>query len=185
MRCDLAVCAAASICHMLLQMQQPFGLITNGRDAADRFADSHRDQEFASLEDARQTVSMRSTSDRLRPMILPVAKSAEHFEQVHKTLARLERTDGLRLEQLLLEVEGRLARDTSMIIILQQVDEAAALALGMLRRRGYSVATIVNNYENEAYASALAKLLAQQIAVYHLPDEAAVPTICRELLMRD
>ncbi len=183
-RSDLAVTAAASICHTLLQMQQQFGLISNGRDAADRFATTARASEFESLEVAQRSVAMRGSSDRLRPIVLPAARGPEHFIQVHKTLARLERTNGLLLEQLLLETQSRMPRDASVLVILQEVDEAAALALGMLRRQGYSVSAIVNNYDNEAFTAAVGRLLAQHIAVYHLLDEESVATICKEMVLR-
>jgi hypothetical protein len=75
-------------------------------------------------------------------------------------------------------------RDASVLVILQEVDEAAALALGMLRRQGYSVSAIVNNYDNEAFTAAVGRLLAQHIAVYHLLDEESVATICKEMVLR-
>lgn len=183
-RSDLAVTAAASICHTLLQMQQPFGLISNGRDAADRFAEANQHQEFSSLGDAKRSVAMHSKSDRLRPIVLPVARGDEHFGRIHQTLARLERTDGMRLEELLLEAQSRIGRDTTALIILQEVDDAAAMALGMLKRRGYSVAAVVNNYDNDAFTAAVGKLTAQHVAVYHLFDEQSIPTICKNLVLR-
>lgn len=183
-RSDLAVTAAASICYTLMQMQQQFGIITNGRDAADRLAESAKSQEFSDLNEARKAVAMQSKSDRLRPILLQAARGPEHFVHIHKTLARLERTDGLTLPELLLESQNRMPRDATVIVIVQEVDETAALALGLLRRQGYSVAAIVNNFDNDALTTAVGRLLAQRIAVYHLLDEDSVPGICKELMMR-
>ncbi len=184
LRSDLAVSAAASICHTLLQLQQQFGLISNGRDAADRFAETAKSAEFSSREEAVRTVAMKSSSDRLRPVVLPTARGPEHFVHVHKTLARLERTDGLSLAELLVESQSRMPRDATVVVILQEVDEQAALSLGLLRRQGYSVSAIVNNYDNEAMASAVGRLLAQRIAVYHLLDEDSIPQICKQMVLR-
>lgn len=183
-RTDLAVTAAASICHTLLNLQQQFGLISNGRDAADRFQDTLRDGEFESMETARNSSRMKESSDRLKPVVLPATRGYEHFSQIHRTLARLERTDGMRLEQLLIESQSRMPRDATVIVILQQVTEEAALALGLLRRQGYSVSAIVNNYENEAFHEAVGRLLAQRIVVYHLVDQDSIPQICKELILR-
>ena len=183
-RTDLAATAAASICHSLLNLQQQFGLVSNARDAADRFAQATLQQEFTSLESAKASTRMREESDRLKPVVLPAARGPEHFRQIHHTLGRLERTDGLRLEELLLESQNRIARDASVLVILQEVTEASALALGLLRRQGYSVSAIVNNYENEAYTIAVSRLLAQHIAVYHLVDQDSIPQICRNLVLR-
>lgn len=182
-RSDLAVTAAASICHTLMQMQQQFGLISNGRDAADRIASTQRQSEFASLESAQKQVAMREASDRLRPLVLQNQRGAEHFEHVHKTLARLERTNGLKLEELLAETQSQMPRDASVLVILQDVDETAALALGMLRRQGYAVSAIVNNYENEAFTTAAGRLMAQHIAVHHLLDESSIAQICKQLVL--
>lgn len=182
-RSDLAVTAAASIAHTLMQMQQQFGLVSNGRDAADRMAEEQL-REFASRDSAQRQSAMLSHSDRLRPVIVPSGRGPDHFIAIHKTLARLERTDGLELQDLLIEAQSRLPRDTTVLVIVQQVDESAALALGMLRRQGYSVAAIVNNYENEAYTLAIGRLLAQRISVYHLLDENSIPQICTALCSR-
>ncbi len=183
-RSDLAVTAAASICHTLMQMQQQFGIVTNGRDAADRFAEVAHLQEFSDLKEARRMVSMRSKSERLRPIILPAERGPEHFVHIHKTLARLERTDGMTLPELLFESQSRMTRNATVIVILQEVDETAAMALGLLRRQGYSVAAIVNNFDNDALTTAVGRLLAERIAVYHLLDEESVPRICKELMLR-
>ena len=128
--------------------------------------------------------SWRRKSERLRPVVLPAARGPEHFAQCHQTLARLERTDGLPLEDLLIETQSRLARDATVFVILQEVTETAALALGLLVRQGYSVAAIVNNYENDAFEIALSRLLAQRIAVYHLLNEESIPSICKDLVLR-
>ncbi len=183
-RSDLAVTAAASICHTLMLMQQQFGIISNGRDAADRAAESLRGQEFTSLESARQELAMHGNSERLRPVIHAASRGAMHFRQIHRGLARLERTDGLLLEELLIETQSRMPRDASVLVILQEVDESAALALGLLRRQGFAVAAIVNNYENEAFATAAARLMSQHIAVYHLLDENSIPEICKSLVLK-
>lgn len=181
-RSDLAVTAAASIAHTLMQMQQQFGMISNGRDAADRMAEEQQ-REFESREAVRREAAMRKSSDRLRPIIVPMGRGAEHFIQLHKTLARVERTDGLKLPELLSEVQSRLSRDATVLVIVQDVDEAAALALGMLKRQGYSVAAIVNNYENDAFETATGRLMAQRIAVYHLLDEQSIAHICTQMVM--
>lgn len=187
-RSDLAVTAAASICHTLLLMQQQFGLVSNGRDAADRVADSRargdRQREYESLETAKVAVAMRVSSDRLRPVVIPAARGPAHFLHVRKTLARLERTGGMLLEELLIESRSRLPRDASVLVILQEVDEAAALALGLLRRQGYAVSAIVNNYENEAFTEASARLMTQHIAVYHLLSEESIPAICKAFVLK-
>jgi uncharacterized protein (DUF58 family) len=183
-RSDLAVTAAASICHTLLLSQQQFGLISNGRDAADRSSQAVASQEYTTLAAAQREVSMHVRSERLRPVVYPAGRGPSHFSEIHKALARLERTDGLLLEQLLLETQSRMPRDASVLVILQEVDDAAALALGLLRRQGYAVSAIVNNYENESFTAAAGRLMSQHIAVHHLLDEESIPHICKSLVLK-
>jgi uncharacterized protein (DUF58 family) len=180
-RSDLAVTAAASIFHALLQSGQQFGLLSNGRDAADRFLETGVNSEYQSLNAARNAVSMHEASDRLRPIVLTTSRGTEHFHRAHRLLARLERSEGLQLEQLLQESHGRLPRDASVVIVIQEISLSAAQALGMLRRQGYSVTAIVNNYENDAYEQAVSRLLSQRINVHHLLSEESIPHICRQV----
>ncbi|GAB5406207.1 MAG: DUF58 domain-containing protein [Aureliella sp.] len=186
-RTDLAVTAAASICHSLMQMQQQFGLISNGRDAVDRIAsaaDEEDNVDFQSLDGAKQSLRMRGASDRLRPVVVDCNRGPEHFQTIHRTLARLERTSGVPLEDMLLETQSRMPRDATVLVIVQNVTESAAMALGLLARQGYSVAAIVNNYEDEAVQTAVGRLLANRVAVYHLLDENSVPQICKEMILK-
>ena len=87
------------------------------------------------------------------------------------------------MPELLIEIQSRLSRDATVLVIVQEVDEAAALALGMLKRQGFSVAAIVNNYENDAFETASSHLMAQRIAVYHLLDEQSIAHICTQMVM--
>ena len=184
LRSDLAVTAAASICHTLLLADQQFGLVTNGRDAADRGAINRGIADYASLADAEQNLAMQATSDRLRPVTYAAARGPVHFHHVHRALARLERSDGLSLPELLIESQSRLPRDASVLVIVQEVDDAAAVALGLLRKHGYAVSAIVNNYENEAYTSAVGRLINQHVPVYHLLDESSIPHICAAVVLK-
>ncbi len=183
-RCDLAAAAAASVGHTLYLMQQQFGLVSNGRDAADRVRREGWASDHRSRAAAFQSVQMNANDDRLRPLVVPAGRGPEHFQEFHRTLARLERTDGLQLPALLAETQSRLPRDASVVVILQSIDDTAALALGMLRRQGYAVSAILNHYEGEAFRESAGRLLAQRIPVYHLRDEQSIQDICRSMLLR-
>ena len=103
---------------------------------------------------------------------------------MHRMLARLERTDGLELPSLLFEIQSRLPRDASIVVIVQQVNDETSLALGMLARQGYAISAIVNQYDQEAFHHATAKLLSQRIPVYHLHDESSIPGLCQKMLLK-
>ena len=101
--------------------------------------------------------------------------------RILETLARLELTDGLSLPQLLVEAECRLPRDATVIVILPQVTEEAAIALGNLRRRGFAVFALLNLYEDYDFAMSSGPLVAQGIETRHLRDRASISEICRGL----
>ncbi len=183
-RTDLAITAAASIAHTLYQMQQQFGLVTNGRDAIDRIQHEGWVTDYRSRDAAQKSLRAEGEDSRLRPIVHPAGRGPEHFHHLHRTLARLERTDGLELSNLLLETQSRLPRDASVIAIVQQVDEISALALGMLARQGYAVTAIVNHFEKDTVHEATSRLIGQRIPVYHLHDEDSIPQLCQRMLLK-
>jgi uncharacterized protein (DUF58 family) len=181
-RTDLAVTVAASLAHMLYLMNQPFGLISNGRDAADRVRQMQLERQFSDRSSVRANVEMKAESDRLRPMVIEARTGPEQFSEIHRALARLERTDGLKFSDLLMETQSRLSRQLSVLVLLQQVEDELALALGLLRRRGFSVSAIVNQHDRDGLQDSAAKLVAYHIPVFALPDEASIPIVCRDML---
>ena len=182
-RTDLAVTMAASLAHTLYLMNQPFGLISNGRDAADRVRQMRLERDFSDRGSVRADVEMNAKSDRLRPVVVDPRSGPEQFAEVHRTLARLERTDGLTFGDLLLETESRLSRQLSVLVFVQQVDEQMALTLGLLRRRGYAVSAIVNQHDQDGLEDSAARLVANHIPVFALPDEDSIPIVCRDMLL--
>ena len=182
-RTDLAVTMAASLAHTLYLMNQPFGMISNGRDAADRVRQNQLEREFSDRNSVRSNVEMIVKSDRLRPVVVDASTGPEQFSEIHRTLARLERTDGLKFSDLMMETQSRLSRQLSVLVFLQQVDDEIALTLSLLRRRGYSVSAIVNQHDQDGLQDSAAKLVSYHIPVFALPDEAAIPIVCRDMLL--
>lgn len=183
-RTDLAITAAASIAHTLYLMKQQFGLATNGRDAVDRIRTEGWETDFRSRDAVMKMTQSEQTNSRLRPIVLPCERGPEQFQEMHRMLARLERTDGLELPSLLFEIQSRLPRDASIVVIVQQVNDETSLALGMLARQGYAISAIVNQYDQEAFHHATAKLLSQRIPVYHLHDESSISGLCQKMLLK-
>lgn len=182
-RSDLAVTAAASICHALFDLGQQAGLITNARDAADRIRVEGWQYDLRTREAARQAGSMIPDSDRLAPLVVETRRGPEQVMRIIKTLARVELTDGLTLPQLIAETHPRMPRDATVLAILPRVTDAEAVALGALRRSGYAVAAVINVWERQDFADASGPLLAQGIPTYHLPDEARISEVCRKFLL--
>lgn len=178
LRSELAVTAAASIAHALYLMGQQVGLVTNGRDAADRIRVEGYATDYRSRDQVRKSSEMREQNDRLQPAIVPTRRGAEQLTRILETLARLELTDGLPLPTLLLETTSRLPRDATVIVILPRVTPADAIALQTLKTQGFAVLAVLNLYDEYDYANAAGPLLAVGIQTRHLRDEAAISEIC-------
>ncbi len=183
-RSELAVTAAASIANAVYEMGQQIGLITNGRDAADRIRQEGWDYDIRSRDAARKVGGMLADSDRLQPVVVDTRRGAEQLMRILESLARVELTDGLTLPQLIGETESRLPRDATVIAMLPAVTEQHAIALANLRRSGYAVTAILNLHDEYDFAQASGPLLAAGIETHHLKDEAAVVSVCRRFVLR-
>ena len=120
-RSELAVTAAASLANAVYQMGQQIGLVTNGRDAADRIQQEGFRHEFRTRSLALDTAKMRDHSDRLRPVIVETRRGPEQLVRILEALARLELTEGLTFPQLVIEATSRLPRDATVVAILPTV----------------------------------------------------------------
>ena len=117
-RSELAITAAASLASAVYQMGQQIGLVTNGRDAADRIQQEGYRHEFRTRSLALDTARMRDRSDRLRPVVVETRRGPEQLVRILEALARLELTEGLTFPQLVIEATSRLPRDASVVAIL-------------------------------------------------------------------
>ncbi|MCC9644572.1 DUF58 domain-containing protein [Rhodopirellula sp. JC740] len=184
LRTDLTITTAASIAAALHDAGEPFGLATNGRDAADRirtegFRGDHRVRD-ASVKAA----GLKNKNDRLRPVLVDVDRGPVQLKEVVRTLARLERTDGLTLAEFLVETESRLSSETTLLVMLQQATEADIGALVGLSRRGWAIAVIINTLDLDRYSRIAGPLLAEKIHVSHLKDEDSIMDVCRAQMAR-
>jgi uncharacterized protein (DUF58 family) len=183
-RSELAVTAAASIAGAICEMGQQVGLVTNGRDAADRIRTEGWSHEQLHSRRQAQAAGMRDRSERLRPLIVPTTRSNTQLGLILDTLGRVEKTDGLTFAQLVREADSRLPRGATVIALLTTVTPDMAIALGGLRRRGLAVTVIVNAYDEYEYAKLAGPLVAENLDVRQLRDRAAIPTVCLQTLLR-
>jgi uncharacterized protein (DUF58 family) len=184
MRSELAVTAAASIAGAIFQMGQQVGLVTNGRDAADRIRTEGWSHEQLFSRQEAQSAGMRETSDRLRPIVVPTRRSSTQLGDILQTLARVEKTDGFTFPQLVIEAASQLPQSASVIAILTRVTPEIAVSLGSLQRRGLAVTAVINVFEDYQFAELSAPLLAERIDTRHLKDRAAIPRVCMNYVFR-
>jgi uncharacterized protein (DUF58 family) len=182
-RSELAVSAAASIAHAVYEMGQQIGLVTNGRDAADRIRQEGWQGDLRTRKAARTAAEMREKSDRLQPVMVPTRRGPEQLLLILEALARVELTDGLSFPQLIAEAACRLPRDATVIAVVPSLSAEIAAALGDLRRRGMAVAAVLNLYDEDDFIQAAGRLLAEGITACHLPDRESIVNVCRQYRM--
>lgn len=181
LRSELAVTTCASIANAICEMGQQIGLVTNGRDAADRIRTEGWQHEFRTRELARAEIGMLETSERLRPVIVPTRRGVDQLHQILETLARAELTDGLSFEQLLHEATGRIPRDATVVVVLPRVTEEIAISLGSLKRQGFSVSALLCMFSDEpAYQEAYSRLAAHGIEFRLIENEQMLSLVCAE-----
>lgn len=183
-RSELAITAAASLANSVYEMGQQVGLVTNGRDAADRIRLQGWDLEMRSRDAAREAAEMLPASERLQPVVVETRRGADQLIRILETLARVELTDGLTLPQLLAECTSRMPRDATVVVITPVVTEEQVVALAHLRRLGFAVSVILNLWDEYDFAQASGPLLAAGIETHHLKEEASIPAMCRGAALR-
>jgi uncharacterized repeat protein (TIGR01451 family) len=183
-RSELAVTAAASLAQAVYELGQQVGLITNGRDAADRIRVEGWEHDYRTRQAARETAAMHDTSDRLQPIVVATRRGPEQLHRLRETLARVELTDGLTFAQLVTETAGRLPRDATVVAVLPAVTPETALALGALHRQGFAVAAVLIGIDEQNLPEAYGRLRAENIDVRHAKDERELMAICEYQLLR-
>jgi len=194
-RSELAVTTAASLAYAVSVMNQPVGLASNGRDAADRIREEALRGSvpgagvFLTRDTARESFELRDSSDRLRPVVIETRRELDQFRRVREALARLELTDGLTFARLVAETAPRLPRDATVIAILPRVPVESAVALGMLRRQGFAVIAVLIGLDETDRLVGQGRLLAEAVRdvrtvnsedeLVRLGGEAAAPTAAR------
>lgn len=189
-RSELAVTTVASLANALHELDQQFGFLTNGRDAADRIREEGWRHEFRSRAMAQGRVGMRERSDRLRPVVIETRRGAGQFQQLLETLARLEMTDGLPFAELVAETANRMPRNATVVAVLGDVTDAAAVALSNLRRRGYAVTAVLVTFDEPQTPDWAERpdwaswLLAAGVDVRRVDSDSAVANLCAERMLR-
>lgn len=183
-RSDLAVSLACSVAATLYELNQPVGLLSNGRDAADRIRTEGFDTDFRTRDAVRSGVSMRERDDRLRPLIIDTDRGPAHFEEIRRALARVELSGGLPIGDTIVGNQSRLAHDATLLVILQVCDRQTAALLIDMKRRGWSVTVVINTSDINDYAASSGPLIAAGIETLHLTDEAALPLVTRRASIR-
>jgi uncharacterized protein (DUF58 family) len=182
-RSELAVTTAASLAHAVYSMGQQIGLVTNGRDAADRIRREGWAHDYRTREAALRSAAVKEENERLQPLVVQTRRGVEQFQRILETLARVELTDGLTMSQLIVEATSRLPRDATIVSILGEASAETAMALGNLRRRGYAVTAVLVIFSDDACEDAHGRLISEGVEVRHVKDEAEISSLCQRQMV--
>jgi uncharacterized protein (DUF58 family) len=184
-RSELAVTTAVSLANAVFELGQQVGLVTNGRDAAERIRVEGWDKEYRTRTGAKRQTEMLKESDRLQPIVVETRRGADQFHRIRETLARLELADGLTCAELLVESSSRLPRDATIVCVMAEALEETAIALGNLRRSGFAVSVILIWPEDATLEQSYGRLLAEGVRdVRILKSEAELPELCQQQVGR-
>lgn len=166
-RSDLAVTTACSLAYAVSLLNQQVGIASNGRDAAERIrqeaSERQPDEEYATRSDARERFEELDQSNRLRPVAVDTRRGFDQFQQIRETLARLELTDGMTFDRLVIEVAPRLPKDATVIAVLPKVSVETAVALGQLRKQGFAISAVLISIQDDDMPVAAGRLLAEGV----------------------
>jgi uncharacterized protein (DUF58 family) len=184
-RSELAVTAAASLANAVFQLGQQIGLVSNGRDAADRIRLEGWEHDIRTRQAARRQSAMAERSERLQPLVVETRRGVQQFQRIREVLARLELTDGFTAAELILETASRFPRDATVVALLADVPVEVALALGSLRRQGFAVSAVLIALDEERFEKGYGRLHAEGIMdIRHLQNEAGLPELCQQQVRR-
>lgn len=187
---ELAVMTVAALANAVSLQGRQIGLVTNGRDAADRIREEGWQGEFQNRTLARRQAATGAENTRMRPVVVPTRKSAENVLLILETLARLEHTDGLEFSRLVREAAVQIPRDATVVAVLCQVTPEMAQSLGELVRRGFLVTVVVVVFGGErlpdwARPPEWAEILLAQNINFHIANsEDAVTQLCAQAIIR-
>lgn len=187
---ELAITTVASLANAVFLMGQQIGLITNGRDAANRIREEGWSAEFDRRGKAQQRASQPGESTSLQPLIVETGKGADRFTELLQTLARLEHGEGLEFSEMVTSAVPRIPRDATVVPVLRKVTPLIAAALGNLTRQGFLVNVVVVAFGAEltpdwARPPEWAEMLLEEGMDFRVVNsEEALTDLCAQAIVR-
>jgi uncharacterized protein DUF58 len=168
---EMGVETACSICRYLWDGGWQVGFFSNGRDplglpgvtvATARSVDS--------LRDALHSARMGWKDDRLEPISIKAGCSLEQFSIIHENLGRIELSDGLHIEDLLMEELAHIDRQHVLVFITGNISDPFISGVLKCRSQGYRIMVFVV-YNSLAHDRAFNAFIPHGIEVFDLENE--------------
>lgn len=165
---EMAIQIACTISRYLWDGGWKVGFFTNGRDPLGLAGMTLGEARASNtLGDALAAARQRRKDERLAPISVPARRAAEQFAVIRENLGRLTLSDGLRIEDALLEELAHIEREQALVFITGETTEDFIASLSRVRALGYRIMLfIVCN--DEAHDRAFEILLPLGIEVFRM-----------------
>lgn len=135
---------ACTVCRYLTDGGWRVGFFSNGRDPLSLPGITIAQAKSTdSLSAALHAARMGWQDDRLEPIAIRAKRGPEQFDLIHENLGRLEMSDGLRIESLLMEELPHIERQQALVIVTADVTDAFIGGVLRARQLGYRVMVFV------------------------------------------
>jgi uncharacterized protein (DUF58 family) len=185
---ELAVTATASIVNALFEMGQRFGLLTNGIDASVQIRKVGWRRSYQNRRTAQEELREEEKPEQMQPVVLQSSRGEAHYQTLLEALARLQLNDGFSLAELVHTFSNLLARNTTVVAVVTDVDVETAAALASLKQRGFHVVAVVICFDEPPisdWAEApewVQLLLVQRIRFHRVENDESIAQLCTALL---
>ena len=105
--------------------------------------------------------------------MIPTRKGAEQGRLILEALARVDYTDGLSIDSVLLHSLEHLSRDSTILVVTPRATDDMAVALSVMKEAGFSV-NIFIVADEAGYFKALGKLAPQSVDIYHIGNRESI-----------
>ncbi|MDB6055425.1 MAG: hypothetical protein JWN25_2948 [Verrucomicrobiales bacterium] len=187
---DLAIVVVASLAHAFFQMGQRFGLLTNGRDAAERIKTEGWQSSFKNRQLARAEAEKNTETKTIEPNHLGLGRGESHFGAVLELLARVELAEDFPLSHLIATFSNLISRNATVIAVISGVDEETSATLGELRQQGYMVVVVFVAFDEPQLndwgepPDWFLFLSRNGIPFYRVDDDKSLRELCSTLLVK-
>lgn len=175
-RSEFACTVAASLASHLASRGVDLGFVSNGVDTADVVDTEPISVEVAHRDEARALLDRRKTSARLRPVEVPVRRGQDSIMLIMESLARLELSDGLALQEMIAREYNAWPREDTVILIVPDLPPELGREIARLKTTGFSVLVLLID-NSESAPRAQAALEGLRIPMIHLRQETDLHSI--------
>lgn len=168
---EMAIEITCTICRYLSDGGWKLGFFSNGRDplslpgitlAQARATDS--------LSAALHAARIGAADDRLAPISIRARRSADQFTIIQENLGRIELSDGLPIETLLMDELSHIEREQALVFVVGEVSDGFIAGVLRARALGYRI-MVFSVCHNEGHDRAFESFVPAGIEVFRMDED--------------